>query len=231
MAKQIRWTALQRKIAALVDEGKSFNEIVAEGYSLNSTSKVMNALKKGSRPQEGSGKSMAPIGKSKSKSSIVTSPLPGGEKIGGIDETKAKPDKEQKDKPQPEEALSQDEEVEEGVGEDEDDMDEQEESPTKKPKEQAEGIGVVDEPKRKGTKKDEQPKEEKGKYEVTVADEGIKCTLFLSLQTLALYKIAAAKQAQLAKDGDAKLTLGDFLDECAESFFKDRKLKLGLVEL
>lgn len=121
-----------------------------------------------------------------SQTAMVSSKSPSGETIGGIDETKAKPEKEQKEKPQPEEALSQEEEISEGVG------------------------------------------GQERKIPITVAEEGIKCTVSLSLQTLVLYKIAAAKQAQY--DNEEELNLGDFLDTCAEDFFRVRGKALGLIE-
>jgi hypothetical protein len=67
------------------------------------------------------------------------------------------------------------------------------------------------------------------KIATTVSMEGIRCTIFLSLETLSLYNIAASTQRQLAKDGDAGLSLGDFLDACARDYFEVRGKKLGLV--
>ena len=75
--------------------------------------------------------------------------------------------------------------------------------------------------------KDGKPEGTEKKIATTIADDGIKCTIFLSLQTLALFRIAATTQAQV--DGDEELTLGDFLDTCAEDFFRVRGKKLGLI--
>ncbi len=68
-----------------------------------------------------------------------------------------------------------------------------------------------------------------GNYVATIADDGIKCTVFLSLQTLALFKIAASTQAELSENGAGPLLLGDFLDTCAGDFFEVRGKKLGLI--
>ena len=148
---------------------------------------------------------------------MVSTKSPGGETIGGIDETKAKP--------KPAEALSQEKQMPEGVEEEaegiEEDIGPEEPAPD-------EYIGGVDETRVREKKKDG---EGRGKYEGTVADEGIKCTIYLSLQTLVLYKITASKHAQLSINGEAIFTLGDFLDTCAEDFFRVRGMKLGLVGL
>jgi len=143
----------------------------------------------------------------------------GGESIGGIDETKQRG----KEAKSPEEEA----EVEDGeAGGNE--LEENKEAKPEEDLEPEESIGGVDESR---GKKEGEGKEKKSKYEVTVASEGVRCVVYLSLQTLALYEIAAAKQAQLSKDGEAKLTLGDYLDTCSEQFFKVRNLKLGLVEI
>jgi hypothetical protein len=44
------WTEKRIELAKLVAEGKEFMEIVDLGYSLNMTSKVVNALKAGEKP-------------------------------------------------------------------------------------------------------------------------------------------------------------------------------------
>ena len=85
------------------------------------------------------------------------------------------------------------------------------------------GASEVRVPKGKGGK----PTGPEMKIATTIADDGIKCTVFLSLQTLALYKIAASTQAQL--NGGEVLALGDFLDTCAVDFFRVRGKKLGLI--
>lgn len=100
------------------------------------------------------------------------------------------------------------------------------EPPPEKPKAQVESIGTVSEvitPK----EKDGKPEEPERKIATTIADDGIKCTVFLSLPTLALYRIAASTQAQI--DDGEELSLGDFLDTCAEDFFRVRGKKLGLI--
>lgn len=48
--KSFTWTEKRIEIAKLVAEGKTFMEIVGLGYSLNTTSKVVNALKAGENP-------------------------------------------------------------------------------------------------------------------------------------------------------------------------------------
>jgi len=157
------------------------------------------------------------------QSAMVGTKSPGGETIGGIDETQVKH--------KTPEILSQEEQGTEDIEDETEGIEEDlvpEEAEPEQPPKSDESIGGVDEA---GGKRKKKAEEEKGKYEITVADPGIKCIVFLSKQTLALHEIAAAKQLELSKDGEGKLLLGDFLDGCVETFFKDRKLKLGLVEL
>ena len=168
------------------------------------------------------GKPEVPVGASKGKPVPVGSKSTGGETIGGVDETKAKP-KEQKPEAQSGEVLSQGEQIPEGVEEAERGEVEEE---LEKPKAKDEGIGIVSEVVTlKG--KDGKPEGPERKMATTIADDGIKCTVLLSLQTLALFRIAATTQAQF--DGGGELSLGDFLDTCAEDFFRVRGKKLGLV--
>lgn len=56
-----------------------------------------------------------------------------------------------------------------------------------------------------------------------VVGAGLPVTVNLSLKTLSFYEIAATI--------DPKLTLGDFLDTCAEDFFQGRGKDLGLIEI
>ncbi|KKN48237.1 hypothetical protein LCGC14_0654990 [marine sediment metagenome] len=143
-----------------------------------------------------------------------------GDSIGRIDETKAKP------KPKAEPEPKAEEKTPEGIESEDEDIEPGEAHP-EKPKEKAEAIGVVSEgTEEKGKGKGEAEHQEK-KIATRVADDGIKCSVFLSLQTLALYKIAASTQAQ--HDGEEGLNLGDFLDTCAEDFFRVRGRKLGLI--
>jgi len=51
MKSKIVWTDLRREIAELAAQGKEFNEIIALGYSKNTTSIVLNALKDGQKPK------------------------------------------------------------------------------------------------------------------------------------------------------------------------------------
>ena len=75
--------------------------------------------------------------------------------------------------------------------------------------------------------KEEKPEEPERRIATTITDDGIKCVVFLSLQTLALFRIAATTQAQF--DREEELSLGDFIDTCAEDFFRVRGKKLGLI--
>lgn len=76
-------------------------------------------------------------------------------------------------------------------------------------------------------KKNGKKPEKELKIATTVVDNGIRCTVFLSLNTLTLYKMAAATQAEM--DGKEPLKLSDFLDTCVEDFFAVRGKKLGLI--
>lgn len=53
MAKKVplTWTEKQREVAALAEQGKTFQELIDLGYSLNMTSRVLNALKEGQKPE------------------------------------------------------------------------------------------------------------------------------------------------------------------------------------
>jgi len=141
----------------------------------------------------------------------------GGEILRGINETKQK-----KAATPPKTERTQETTVEEA---EKGEVEESEEA-TPKPKAQDEGIGTVSEVVTvKG--KDGKPDGSERKMATTIADDGIKCTVLLSLQTLALFRIAATTQAQF--DGGGELSLGDFLDTCAEDFFRVRGKKLGLI--
>jgi len=151
--------------------------------------------------------------------------MPSGETIGTIDETKIHPQKDQ-EQPSPPEEEGKEEEEKEEEGKDEAPSEKQGELPKEEPKVKDESIGGVSEV--------VQPKGKDGKIEgperkiaTTIGDDGIQCKVFLSLQTLALYRIAAATQAQF--DEGEGLSLGDFLDTCAEDFFSGRDKKLGLI--
>ena len=65
---------------------------------------------------ENQGKPSEPSGQG--KPAMVSSSMPSGETIGGIDETKAKTEKDQKTEAQSEETISQEEQMDEGLGED-----------------------------------------------------------------------------------------------------------------
>lgn len=58
----------------------------------------------------------------------------------------------------------------------------------------------------------------------TVAGQGITVTCIISVKTYALFQIAASIQ-----DGD--LTMGDFIDACAEDVYRQRGKDLGLIDL
>ena len=47
----MKWTKAQKEVAALVQQGRSFSEIVESGYSKHMVSRVMAALKAGESPQ------------------------------------------------------------------------------------------------------------------------------------------------------------------------------------
>ncbi len=147
------------------------------------------------------------------------------ESIGVIDETKKiKKEVPVQQSQEPEQESQSENNKVEGNGED----DSSEEAKSGKSKVKEESVGELKESRGREDKKE---KEGNSQNEVTIAGDGIRCIVYLSLQTLALYEIAAAKQARLSKNGEPKLALGDYLDSCSEQFFKDRNLKLGLVEI
>ncbi len=168
------------------------------------------------------------------KASIISSSKPSGETIGALDETKTKP-KTQTPEVQPEEKTDQLEEAPEEEPESEpepelwpEDIPGEEARAKVRALVEAESVGTVSEvatPKGK----DGKPIGPEQKIATTVAEDGIKCTVLLSLQTLTLYSIAKSTQAQFAENGDGELSMGDFLDTCAEDFFRVRGKKLGLI--
>ena len=139
--------------------------------------------------------------------------LAGGESIGAIKETETELLK------LPEEQLPLTPEEQPCEGEDEDQGGEGE------GEEKVEKQGV------KGAKPEgvEVPTatDEKKKIPTSILGEGLRVTIFLSIKTLTLYQIAANTQVQY--DGEDELTLGDFLDTCAEDFFRVRGKSLGLI--
>lgn len=52
MAKQLTWTDKTRDVAALLQTGKDFMEVVGMGYSKNMVSRVKTALDSGQKPVE-----------------------------------------------------------------------------------------------------------------------------------------------------------------------------------
>jgi hypothetical protein len=143
-------------------------------------------------------------------------PLPGGESIGAVDESKIQPEVKE---PEVKEPQQEEPEVKEP---------EVKEPEVKEPEVKGESFGAVSESETpKG--KDGKPEGPERKLATRIADDGIKCTVFLSLQTLSLYRIAAATQAEI--NGGEELLLGDFLDTCAEDFFRVRGRKLGLINI
>lgn len=60
-----------------------------------------------------------------------------------------------------------------------------------------------------------------------IPSQGLKVTVEVSVVTLALYNIAHAQVKQI--DPDAELSMGDFFDHCAERYYSDRGLRLGLI--
>jgi len=213
----------KRAAFALFDQGKvtSSPEVKALKLKSQTRSNYFYEWRMG-------GKGQSQMSKEQSQTGKGSQPLPGGEAIGGIDETKKvikeaatiKPESQQK----PEEA--------EEPGDEEQDKGKEgrkpEEAPPEKPPPKEETIGIVSEvPPPPG--KDGKPVEPGRKIATTISEDGIQCKVFLSLQTLSLYRIAASTQAQF--DGEGELTLGDFLDTCAEDFFRVRGKKLGLIRV
>jgi len=171
-----------------------------------------------------------------SKPAMVSSTTLSGETIGAIDETKGKPRAQIPEIQQ--KTTAQEKQVPLPVVEEEPEIEPPELWPEDIPQEEArakvkalaeaESIGGVNEvvtPKGK----DGKPIGPEQRIATTVAEDGIKCTVLLSLQTLTLYSIAKSTQAQLAENGDGELSMGDFLDTCAADFFRVRGKKLGLI--
>lgn len=131
---------------------------------------------------------------------------PGGERIGGIDETtQHRFIAEQEELPEeelPKEELPKDEteETEEA----------QEETKTEQEKVR---LPIVT---------GEKPKE--GTISADVVGLGIPISINISIKTLALYQIASSSSGN-------NLDIGDFLDDCVADWFKGRGLDLGLVRL
>ena len=141
---------------------------------------------------------------------VTEAVLPGGERVGGIDEVKhpatplkpeAPPKLEAKEEKESEEELEEEPEGEEKT--------EAEKPEAEKAKPRIE----------LATKEDiENTIPEK------VVGEGLPIRVAVSIKTLALY------QYMRAKSGDS-LELGDFIDDCVADVFKGRGFDLGLVKL
>ena len=187
--------------------------------------------------------------KRKGTATTISSTTPSGEKIGAVDETRTKP-KAQAPEVKPEEPPAPKEQLplpgveEEPKEEPEGEQKEPEElwpediaaeeaakaaeeaaKARQKPKETVGGVSEVAPP----ATKDGKAVEPERKIATTVAEEGIKCTVLLSLQTLTLFSIARSTQTQYSQNGEDELSMGDFLDTCAEDFFRVRGKKLGLI--
>jgi len=140
------------------------------------------------------------------KTSAGEAVLPGGERVGGIDEVKH-PAMPLKPEAPPLEAKEKKEELEgEPAGEEKTEA-EKSEGEKAKP-----GIELA-------TKEDTE-----NTIPEKVVGEGLPIRVAISIKTLALY------QYMRAKSGDS-LELGDFIDDCVADVFKGRGFDLGLVKL
>ena len=174
--------------------------------------------------------------KNQDKAPKISSTTPSGETIGAIDETKTKPRAQTPEiipevTPAPEPLPGVGEEPElwpEDIAAEEAAKVAREAKAEREAKAKAETIGTVNEVPTP-TSKDGKPIGPEQKIATTVAEDGIKCTVLLSLQTLTLYSIEKSTQAQYAENGDGELSMGDFLDTCAADFFRVRGKKLGLI--
>ena len=204
--------------------------IILFGYTLGKKEKSFELFEKGLSPSSPEVKALGLKAQTranyyhlwKQAGGSISQASTGGESIGGIDESRAPIPTEAKDPPT-EEVMEANPEEEPPVGESN-----LEEDPLAGESKigQGEAIGAVSEAaKEKG--KDGKPGGPEKKLATTIAEDGIKCTVFLNLQTLALFRIAASTQAQL--NGGEPLLLGDFLDTCAEDYFLGRGKKLGLM--
>lgn len=159
---------------------------------------------------------------------------PRGEIIGSIDEShlenrQPEPGNEKTEEDEPEEeddeeslpaqgTISQEIPNEAGDG-----GNDSEEEPPPQLTRQKESLGGVSE---SAPSKDKDGPDKK--IATTVAGDGIRCVVFLSLETLALFQIASSTQAQ--HNGAEPLNLGDFLDTTARDYFEVRGKKLGLIQ-
>ncbi len=171
------------------------------------------------------------------KVSTVSSIKPSGETIGAIDETKSRPsvkpaEETLTEEPPAEETPEEEEPTEELPGGKKkvielwpEDIPEEQVRAAKRAEESVGGVSEVLPQKIK----DGKVIEPEHKIATTVAEDGIKCTVLLSLQTLTLYAIAKSTQAQISENGEGELSMGDFLDTCAADFFRVRGKKLGLI--
>ena len=215
---------------ALFDEGLSPSSPEVQALRLKSSTRASYYWEwkngRGGKSSESpSGEHLGSINetkKSETKSTV-------SEQVGSIDEAnqlqiKANPKETEakSEESSSQEIPSLETEPEEGDEETEASNDEKDE--VEDPAPSGEGVGVVNEA---GGKE----KKGKDKGEAIILGEGVKCVVLLSKATLALHEIAATKHAQLSKNGKSPLLLGDFLDTCVENFFKDRNLRLGLVDI
>lgn len=128
--------------------------------------------------------------------------LPGGERVGGIDETKAPKVK------MPLKTEDTEDKTEEG-----------------EEKDRTEGEGEGEKTGAKtGFSLAIEEEDARGTVKAEVIGEGLPVTVKLSIKTLALYQILRSAR------GD-NLELGDFLDEAVEDIFRGRGKDLGLVAL
>lgn len=129
--------------------------------------------------------------------------LPGGERVGGIDEVKHPATPLKPETPLKSETNGEGEDEGEGDGEGEEGETKAEAKP---------GFELA-------TKEDIE-----GTIPEKVVGEGLPIRVIISVKTLALY------QYMRAKSGD-NLELGDFIDDAVADVFKGRGLDLGLVKL
>ncbi len=214
----------KHRVWLVLARGESLNSPKAKairGVKYSSKRKYQSEWRAAGRPTEEMILKMAAETRMNEHQPVAATALPGGESVQIISEKSISQEMDQDPELMP--ALE----------------DEPEEEMSPEPDDEVELLPQADNPAPPGH--DGEESEDEGE-EIEIASNGknkketqavsatsLRVTVEISVKTLMLYHIAATKHRESGEEGE--LTLGDFIDACAEDTYVGRGLDLGLVSI